>query len=368
MHLMDDIYQKVLAGERLEIAETGALYLKAPLPELMCLGDMVRQRKHPGGEVSWMIDRNMNITNVCASACKFCNYYRPRNHPESYITPFSEYREKIRETFELGGEQLLLQGGMHPELGLAFYTELFRTLKEMEPRLKLHALGPPEIVHLSKMEGLSYRHILEALREAGMDSLPGAGAEILVDRVRKIVSPAKCNTEEWLGVMEVAHQLGMLTSATMMFGHVEKPGERLEHLFRIREVQDRKPENAIGFASFIPWPFQDEGTKLSRMMGVRNNTDSSDYIRLIAIARIVLDNVDHIQASWLTVGQDIAQLCLHAGADDLGSIMIEENVVSAAGASYRMGADEIQKVIRDAGFEPVLRNQGFGRREVSSQQ
>lgn len=313
-----------------------------------------------------MIDRNMNITNVCSSACKFCNYYRPKNHSEAYITDLDEYRQKIKETFDLGGEQLLLQGGMHPELGLDYYSKLFSELKKIEPRLKLHALGPPEIADLSKKEGLSYREVLQALLDAGMDSLPGAGAEILVDRVRKIVSPAKCSAEEWLGVMETAHQMNMLTSATMMFGHVERPEERLEHLFRIREVQDKKPEGAIGFASFIPWPFQDEGTKLSRMMGVRNNTDSSDYIRLIAIARIILDNIDHIQASWLTVGQQVAQLCLHAGADDLGSIMIEENVVSAAGASFRMGAEEMQNVIREAGFEPVLRDQGFEVRTVVS--
>lgn len=357
-----EIYEQVLAGERLGAEATIQLYEEAGLPFLMSLADRIRQKMNPGSGVSWMIDRNMNITNICVSGCKFCNYYRGKNHPEAYVTPIEEYAEKIAETFRLGGEQLLLQGGMHPELGLAFYIKLFRDLKKIEPRLKLHTLGPPEVAHLAKLEGISHRDVLLALIEAGMDSLPGAGAEILVDRVRKIVSPGKCSAEEWLEVMEVAHQLGMLTSATMMFGHIEKAEERMEHLLRIREVQDRKPADAPGFMSFIPWPFQDEGTNLARVLGIKNSVKATDYVRLIATARIVLDNIPHIQASWLTVGKDVAQLCLHAGADDLGSIMIEENVVSAAGAHFSMGTAEMQDCIREAGFVPVLRDQGFERR------
>ncbi|HRY99596.1 MAG TPA: cyclic dehypoxanthinyl futalosine synthase [Bacteroidales bacterium] len=356
--------EKLLNGHRLSREETSSLYLDAPLGELMALGYEVRRRRHPDNVVTWMIDRNMNITNVCVSACKFCNYYRGRKHPDAYITSLEEYREKIAETFSFGGEQLLLQGGMHPELGLKFYTELFSSLKKIEPRLKLHTLGPPEVVHLAKMEGLSYHAVLTELRHAGMDSLPGAGAEILVDRVRKLVSPAKCTAVEWLEVMREAHSMDILTSATMMFGHVETPQERIEHLFRIRELQDEKPQGATGFMSFIPWPFQDEGTTLARLFNIRNSVKAADYIRLIALARLVLDNVAHIQASWLTVGKEVAQLCLYAGADDLGSIMIEENVVSQAGARFRMSAGEMQQTILEAGFQPVLRDQGFQVRDV----
>ncbi|MBE0641999.1 MAG: CofH family radical SAM protein, partial [Bacteroidales bacterium] len=338
----------------------------APLPELMALAHAVRRRLVPRDDVTWMIDRNMNITNICVSGCKFCNYYRGKNHPDAYVTPLKEYEEKIAETFRLGGEQLLLQGGMHPELGLRFYADLFQALKQIEPRLKLHALGPPEIVHLARMESMTYGEVLDVLIEAGMDSLPGAGAEILSDRVRKIVSPAKCSALEWLDVMRDAHQRGMLTSATMMFGHAENAQERIDHLLLLREVQDDKPAGTPGFMSFIAWPFQDEGTVLSRILGIRNSARAIDYVRLIALARVVLDNIPHIQASWLTVGRDVAQICLDAGADDLGSIMIEENVVSKAGATFRMNAREMQDTILEAGYRPVLRNQGFEERGVVS--
>ena len=364
MAKLKEIYERIYSGVRVTLEEASSLYAGAPLAELMALGNMMRQRLHPGDDVSWMIDRNMNITNVCVSGCKFCNYYRGRNHPEAYVTPLDEYREKITETFRLGGEQILLQGGMHPELGLSFYMKLFRELKLMEPRLKLHTLGPPEVVHLAKMEGLTSKEVLQELLAAGMDSLPGAGAEILVDRVRKIVSPAKCSADEWLDVMREAHSMNVLTSATMMFGHAEKPDERVQHLIRLREVQDEKPDTSPGFMSFIAWPFQDEGTTLARVLGIHNSVKATDYLRMISLARIVLDNIPHIQASWLTVGRDVAQLCLHAGADDLGSIMIEENVVSQAGASFRMNADEMKDTIKQAGFTPVLRDQGFNRREI----
>ena len=261
--------------------------------------------------------------------------------------------------FKLGGDQLLLQGGLHPTLGLKFYTDLFKELKLAFPKLKLHALGPPEIVHIARLENKSYTEILENLIKAGLDSLPGAGAEILNDRVRKIVSPAKCTSNEWLNVMRDAHKLNMLTSATMMFGHAESKRERIEHLVKLRQVQSEKPADSTGFIAFIPWPFQDENTVLQQKYGISNKITSDEYVRLIAISRIMLPNIRNIQASWLTVGKETSQLCLHAGANDFGSIMIEENVVSAAGASYKFDAEGIQKAIRDAGFIPKQRNQKY---------
>lgn len=335
------------------------LYESLPLAELMNLGHDLRCRYNPGNKVTWIIDRNVNITNACISGCRFCNFYRPVSDPLCYITTLEEYYRKIEEMKELGGNQLLLQGGMHPHLGLSFYTDLFTKLKEKFPELRLHALGPPEIVHLSTLEQMTYKEVLEQLVRAGMNSLPGAGAEILVDRVRKILSPVKCSAGEWLGVMKAAHELDLTTSATMMFGHIETIDERLQHLIAIRELQAQKPSGAKGFLSFIPWPFQDEGTVLKEKYGISNHTGPEEYIRMIAISRIMLPNISNIQASWLTVGKDTAQLCLHAGANDFGSIMIEENVVSVAGANNKLNATEIQCAIRYAGFIPQLRNQEF---------
>jgi cyclic dehypoxanthinyl futalosine synthase len=259
---------------------------------------------------------------------------------------------------------LLLQGGHHPDLGLSFYTQLFSELKSLYPNLKLHALGPPEVAHISKLEGMSHYDVLKALKESGMDSLPGAGAEILNDRVRRLISKGKCGGREWLDVMRAAHKLNLTTSATMMFGHVETLEERFEHLILLREVQNEKPENATGFIAFIPWPFQDKGTLLSRIKGVNNSVTGEEYVRMIALSRLMLPNINNIQASWLTIGKDVAELCLYAGANDFGSIMIEENVVSAAGAPHRFTAEGIQKSIREAGFEPVLRNQQYEPREI----
>ena len=269
------------------------------------------------------------------------------------------YKRKIEETIKYGGDQLLLQGGHHPELGLAFYVSLFKELKSLYPNIKLHTLGPPEIAHITKLEKSTHRDVLIALKEAGMDSLPGAGAEILTDRVRRLISKGKCGAQEWLDIMHEAHKLNITTSATMMFGHVETITERFEHLVKIREVQGRKPETAKGFLAFIPWTFQDVDTLLTKIRGVQNLTTSEEYIRMIAISRIMLPNVKNIQASWLTVGKPIAQLCLQAGANDFGSIMIEENVVSAAGAPHRFTSKTIQEAIKEAGFEPQLRNQQY---------
>ncbi len=335
------------------------LYTQATTAELMFAADQVRDRLHPVKKVTWLIDRNVNYTNVCVSGCQFCNFYRGAKHKEAYITTIEQYKEKIDELFARGGEQLLFQGGMHPDLGLDFYTGLFRQLKELYPRLKLHALGPPEVVHIAQMEGISYRETLEQLMLAGLDSLPGAGAEILSDRVRGTISRNKCSVEQWLDVMREAHKLGLTTSATMMFGHIETLEERIQHMIHIRNVQDEKPEGATGFISFIPWPFQHEGTSLQKLHGITNSVTAEEYVRTIAISRLMLPNVPNIQASWLTVGKDTAQLCLHGGANDFGSIMIEENVVSVAGANYSFDEEGIQRAIREAGFEPQLRNQQF---------
>jgi cyclic dehypoxanthinyl futalosine synthase len=306
-----------------------------------------------------MIDRNVNITNVCFSQCQFCNFCRKKGDPDAYITTTQEYIRKIDELYALGGDQLLLQGGMNPDLGLDFYTGLFKELKRLYPSLRLHALGPPEIVHLARKEKTTFRNILTRLTEAGLDSLPGAGAEILSDRVRKIVSPAKASAAEWLDVMRTAHSINLPTSATMMYGHIETVRERVEHLISLRDLQDEKPENHYGFIAFIPWPFQDEGTVLREKSGIRSSYSSIDYLKLIAMSRIMLNNIRNIQASILTVGKDTGMLSLHGGANDLGSIMIEENVVSAAGGGNRFSAADLQAIIKDAGFIPVRRNQKY---------
>jgi cyclic dehypoxanthinyl futalosine synthase len=357
--ILEEIYEKALRLIPLDIEEGIALYTSAPADELIFVANKLRQLHNPGKIVGWMIDRNVNITNICYSQCSFCNFCRKKGSPDAYITSINDYKSKIDELYSLGGDQLLLQGGMNPELGISFYTDLFRNLKKIYPTLKLHALGPPEIVYLAKKEKTTYSDVLSNLVEAGLDSLPGAGAEILSDRVRRIVSPAKATSEEWLEVMRQAHRLNLPTSATMMFGHIETTRERIEHLIRIRELQAEKQENHFGFITFIPWPFQDEGTLLLKKHGIRSSYNGPDYIRIIAISRIILNNIRNIQASILTVGREIGMVSLHSGANDLGSIMIEENVVSAAGAHNRFNASEIQDIIREAGFIPGRRNQKY---------
>ncbi|MCE2772510.1 MAG: CofH family radical SAM protein [Bacteroidetes bacterium] len=361
----EQLLQRALNDEFLSIEEGIQLFQTAPTSELMFVANELRKkRKKNSKKVTWIIDRNVNTTNVCIANCKFCNFYRIPGHAESYITDIPTYKRKIEETFRLGGEQLLLQGGHHPDLGLKFYTDLFRELKSLYPNLKLHALGPPEIAHISKLEGKSHTEVLSALMEAGLDSLPGAGAEILNDRVRRLISKGKCGGKEWLDVMRAAHQLRLTTSATMMFGHIETVYERFEHLIWLREVQSEKPANSKGFIAFIPWPFQDDGTLLKRVKGVSNSVNGDEYIRMLAMCRIMLPNIENIQASWLTVGKEVAQLCLHGGANDFGSIMIEENVVSAAGAPHRFTYKGIMKAIEEAGFEPQLRNQQYEERTL----
>jgi cyclic dehypoxanthinyl futalosine synthase len=363
---LDHLYQRALDFESLSVEEGVELFRNAPLTELMFVANELRKIQVPHGKVSWIIDRNVNTTNVCIANCKFCNFYRIPGHAEAYITDIDTYKRKIDETFQYGGEQLLLQGGHHPGLGLQYYADLFRQLKQIYPNLKLHALGPPEIAHITKLEKSTHKEVLQTLKEAGLDSLPGAGAEILVDRVRRLISKGKCGAQEWLDIMHEAHKQGLTTSATMMFGHVETLEERFEHLVKIREVQAKKPAGAKGFLAFIPWTFQDVDTLLARIRGVQNLTTPDEYIRMIALSRIMLPNVINIQASWLTVGKQTAQICLHGGANDFGSIMIEENVVSAAGAPHRFTYRTMQEAIREAGFEPQLRNQQYEFREVPS--
>lgn len=362
---VDDLLKRGLEQEFLTAEEGVFLFENAPTAKLMFVANELRKiKKNNSKKVTWIIDRNLNTTNVCIANCKFCNFFRIPGHPESYITDLATYKKKIEETIKYGGEQLLLQGGHHPDLGLSYYVNLFRDLKKMFPQIKLHALGPPEIAHITKLEKSTHTEVLKALMEAGLDSLPGAGAEILNDRVRRLISKGKCTGREWLDVMRAAHQLGLTTSATMMFGHVETIYERFEHLVWLREVQAEKPKDAKGFLAFIPWPFQDDGTLLNRLKGIKNNVSKDEYIRMLALSRIMLPNVENIQASWLTVGKETAQICLEAGANDFGSIMIEENVVSAAGAPHRFTYKTIQEAIKEAGFEPQLRNQQYEYRDV----
>jgi cyclic dehypoxanthinyl futalosine synthase len=361
---LSDLYKKAAAFEFLSVEEGVFLYHHAPLSELMFIADELRKQQVPHGKVTWQIDRNVNTTNVCIANCKFCNFFRIPGHADAYITDMPTYRKKIEETIKYGGDQLLLQGGHHPELGLQFYVDTFKAIKSEFPDIRLHALGPPEVAHITKLEKSTHHEVLKALKDAGLDSLPGAGAEILIDRVRRLISKGKCGAQEWLDVMHEAHKLDITTSATMMFGHVETIEERFEHLVKIREVQSRKPEGTNGFLAFIAWTFQDVDTLLTRIRGVHNLTTADEYVRMVALSRIMLPNILNIQASWLTVGRPTAQLCLHAGANDFGSIMIEENVVSAAGAPHRFTYRSMQDAIKEAGFEPQLRNQLYQWRDI----
>ena len=360
----DSLLNRAFDFEFLTAEEGQFLFKNVPTAELMYVANELRKIQKPDGKVTWQIDRNVNTTNACIANCKFCNFFRPPGNEEVYVTKIEDYKNKIEETLRYGGDQLLLQGGHHPDLGLNYYTNLFSELKTLYPNVRLHALGPPEVAHICKLEGKSHTEVLSALKESGMDSLPGAGAEILNDRVRRLISRGKCTGQEWLDVMRAAHQLNITTSATMMFGHIETLEERFEHLVWLREVQSEKPVNVDGFLAFIPWPFMDDGTLLKRLRGIQNNVSADEYLRMIAISRIMLPNIKNIQASWLTVGKETAQLCLHGGANDFGSIMIEENVVSAAGAPHRFTYKSIQESIRKAGFEPQLRSQDYSFRDI----
>ncbi len=363
--MLESIYSKVRELEDITIQEAVMLYNEAPLWKLIGIAQEIRYRLNPYKRVSWQIDRNVNYTNVCISGCLFCNFHckvTEREREESVT--IGQYREKIAVLKELGGDQLLLQGGLHPRYDIDYYCNLFRELKEIDPELKLNALGPPEVAHIARISKLSIKETLQRLVEAGLDTLPGAGAEILSQRVRKIISPAKPTADQWIEVVKCAHQMGLSTTATMVYGHIESIEERMNHLLILRDIQKMRPENAHGFKAFICWPMQTKGTKLINLYPDIPQQTSAEYIRMIALSRIILHNIPHIQASWLTVGIDSAKLALHSGADDIGSIMIEENVVASAGSKNRIDKAGIQNAIREAGFEPWLRDQLYNERKI----
>jgi len=335
------------------------LYHKTSLPVLMAEAHKVRTKMHNDNVVTYLIDRNINITNVCFSFCSFCNFCTSKDSENAFITNIDQYKEKIEELYALGGNQVLLQGGMHPDLGLSFYTDLFKELKKLFPDLYIHSLSPSEIYYLSKKETLSITQVLLKLKEAGLDSLPGGGAEILDDEIRKKLSPLKVSAFDWLNVMQLAQQLDIDTTATMMFGHIETIEQRLNHILLIRQTQSRKPSHSAGFSSFIPWTFQANNTRLQKETQKQFIVRTHEYLKTIAIARIVLQNVPNIQASWLTAGLETAMLSLHAGANDLGSIMLEENVVASTGLKRKMSIEQIETLITESGFIPKKRNQKF---------
>src|SRR5687767_8908151 len=345
------IADHVTAGGRLTPGDALELYVQAPTTLLGRLADQARQRRHPEGVVTYIIDRNVNYTNVCVARCNFCAFYRPVGSAEGYTLGFDEIFRKIEETIALGGGQLLLQGGHNPDVPLAWYEDLFRQVKSRFPDFRLHALSPPEVIHISRLAQISTAEVIDRLIAVGLDSVPGGGAEILVDRVRKLLNCyGKATADEWLGVMREAHRAGLRTTATMMYGTVETVEERLEHLFRLRDLQDETG----GFTAFITWSYQPEHTELGG-----TEATGVDYLRTLAIARLVLDNFDNLQASWVTQGGKVGQLSLAYGANDMGSVMIEENVVRAAGAAYCMDEIEIVRNVEDAGFIPKRRNMHY---------
>ncbi len=349
--MIDQIAAKVEKGGRVSADEALALYRTAPTHLLGSLADGIRARKHPGRIVTYIIDRNVNYTNVCVARCNFCAFYRPVGSSDGYVLGFDEIFKKIDETIAVGGSQLLLQGGHNPDLPIAWYEDLFRSVKTKYPTFKLHALSPPEVLHISKINQIPVPAVIERLVAAGLDSIPGGGAEILVDRVRKLLNCyGKASSDEWLGVMRQAHLAGLRTTATMMYGTVETDEERIEHMMRLRDVQDETD----GFTAFITWSYQPDHTE-------RGGYEATgvDYLRTLALARIILDNFDNLQASWVTQGGKVGQLSLAYGANDMGSVMIEENVVRAAGASYCMDEVEIVLNIEDAGFTAKRRNMHY---------
>ncbi len=345
-----DIGQRVLEGARLTREQAETLCAEAGLHSLGRLAHAARLRRHPKRVVTYVGDRNINYSNVCVCGCRFCAFFRPPGHAQGYVISREEIAEKIEETLHLGGTQILLQGGHHPDLPLSWYADLLSWMRERWPTLHIHAFSPPEIVFWAERENCSPREVIARLIAAGLHSIPGGGAEVLADEARSRVSPNKCSAAQWLGVMEDAHGLGLKTTATMMFGHEEEERHRLDHLFALREVQDRTG----GFTAFIPWTFQPENTAIRRQPET-----APAYLRLLALSRLVLDNIANIQASWVTMGPQTAQLALFFGANDFGSLMIEENVVAAAGVSYHLNREDIHGIIRAAGFEPVQRTMTY---------
>jgi len=349
--MIDTIAKKVLDGGRVDAGEALHLYRHAPTHLLGHLADAIRVRKHPEGIVTYIIDRNVNYTNICVARCNFCAFYRPVGSSDGYVLGFDEIFQKIDETIAVGGNQLLLQGGHNPDLPLQWYEDLFRAVKARYPEFKLHALSPPEVLHIARLNRVAVPTVIERLVAAGLDSIPGGGAEILVDRVRTLLNCySKATSDEWIDVMREAHNAGLRTTATMMYGTVETDEERIEHMMRLRDLQDE----TAGFTAFITWSYQPEHTEHGGY-----EATGIDYLRTLALSRIVLDNFDNVQASWVTQGGKVGQLSLAYGANDMGSVMIEENVVRAAGASYCMDELEIVVNIEDAGFTPKRRNMHY---------
>jgi len=349
MSNIDSIQHKVLNRKRLSESEALDLFREGSLYDLGFLADAIRRRMHPEPVVTYVIDRNINYTDICISACKFCAFYKAPEDAAGSVISFEELRKKIEETQELKGTQILLQGGLHPDKQLEFYEEMLRFIKSTG--IHIHGFSPPEICHFAKISGLSVAAVIERLRKAGLDSIPGGGAEILSDRVREQAAPRKCSADEWIEVMRQAHLQSLKTTATMMFGHIETLEERLEHLLRIRDLQDETG----GFTAFIPWPFQPANTAFADIPKATAHT----YLKMLAWCRIVLDNIPNIQASWVTQGPKIAQVSLFFGANDFGSTMIEENVVAAAGVTFRLTEAEIRSLVEGAGFVPQQRSMDY---------
>ena len=335
------------SGNRLERGEARKLW-DADLLYLGAAADAVRRRLNPGTRVTFVVDRNINYTNICLSGCRFCAFYRVPGAKDGYVLDQAALEGKLKELINHGGSGVLLQGGLNPDLPFKYYEDLLETIRRAG--LKAHAFSPPEIIFLARKFKLSLKEILSRFIRAGLSSIPGGGAEILVERVRRRISPGKCTAGEWLEVMEAAHNLGLKTSATMMFGHIETREERLSHLFKIRDLQDKTG----GFSAFIPWTFQPGGTALGG-----GGAGAAEYLRTLAVSRLVLDNVPHLQVSWVTQGPKIAQVALKFGADDFGSTMLEENVVAATGVGYRLSREEIESIIKEAGYQPEVRDHQY---------
>jgi cyclic dehypoxanthinyl futalosine synthase len=350
------VIDKVLDGERIDSEDAMELY-RLPLNELGQLADRRRQmaKAHAfGGRgneiVTYIVDRNINYTNVCNVYCKFCAFYRTEKDPDHYVLSQEQIDQKIDELVAIGGIQILMQGGHHPKLGIDYYLDLLHHIREKYPQINIHAFSPPEFNHFSEVFRMPMREVIQRFKDAGLGSIPGGGGEILVDRVRNRISPLKCNSDQWLEVMRIAHELGLNSSATMMFGHVETVEERIEHLDRIRELQDQTG----GFTAFICWTFQPENVVLKA-----TPVGSAEYLRTQAMSRIYLDNIENLQSSWVTQGPRIGQIALRYGANDFGSVMMEENVVSQAGTSFRITREEIERLITEAGFEARTRNNWY---------
>jgi cyclic dehypoxanthinyl futalosine synthase len=349
MNSLQNIQQKVLNCERLTDSESLSLFLEGTLYDLGFLANFIRKRLHPEPIVTYVIDRNINYTDICISACKFCAFYKGPEDSAGSVISFEELEDKIIETQDLGGTQILLQGGLHPDKPLEFYEEMLRFIKKTG--IHIHGFSPPEIFHFATLSNLTVAEVIARLKKAGLDSIPGGGAEILSDRVRELAAPRKCSADEWIEVMRQAHLQDMRTTATMMFGHIETPEERLEHLLRIRDLQDETG----GFTAFIPWPFQPDNTSYSHIM----KATAHSYLKMLAWSRIMLDNVANIQASWVTQGPKIAQISLFFGANDFGSTMIEENVVAAAGVTFRLSEAEIRSLVESAGYVAQQRTMNY---------